>query len=519
MRILPWVFVVFFGSLLLSGNSLYANGETLYAPLRNKLRYLLPDESAAVFFSGIDMPVWNTPEGSHFYRMTGVNAPNCILILLPKKVLFKGNQVQEILFVLPQGQWNAFWTGPEHNDAYYSQLSGIQTIASLDELPMFLDDLIRNQWASRFLFTQYPAYFPHAAFHESYEKALGNMRIKLKLPFAWTAQLDYLYQEIQKTPAASFDVIRKKAAGYLSYYPEIKNDLLIHDFAKVSSASDFVRLKSEAQQLRGNITLLPSLMEQLREKRMPEELELLKASARQTVRYMDEWIRAVQPDIISHKLQAAWPILHGQTCMPYAVSHGVSALYADGQHLSGKLITGELVRLSGGIRVSGYGVVYERTIPASGKYTQEQKNLVNALLKAQDLAMKMIRPGVRNSEIHEVMQNSLASSLKELGLLKQTSDIHKFVFRQMVSHNAISEFESDPDYPLEAGAVLNLSPAVFIFPTTSVPKAYAGLAVAVSDAVVVSSTGADFLDHTLARTTGELELRTAEPSILDPILK
>jgi Xaa-Pro aminopeptidase len=183
------------------------------------------------------------------------------------------------------------------------------------------------------------------------------------------------------------------------------------------------------------------------------------------------------------------------------------------------LITGELVRLSGGIRVSGYGVVYERTIPASGKYTQEQKNLVNALLKAQDLAMKMIRPGVRNSEIHEVMQNSLASSLKELGLLKQTSDIHKFVFRQMVSHNAISEFESDPDYPLEAGAVLNLSPAVFIFPTTSVPKAYAGLAVAVSDAVVVSSTGADFLDHTLARTTGELELRTAEPSILDPILK
>lgn len=519
MRILPWVFLVVTGFCIATLTSAYASGETLYQPLRNKLRYLLPEESAAVFFSGITQPVWDSPEGSHFYRMTGLNDANCILIILPQKVLFKGEQVQEVLFVVPEGQWNAYWSGPVKDFNYFKGISGVQTIAPIDELPLFVDELLRNRWISHFLFTQYPAYAPRDVFHEAYEKALGNIRTRLKLPFAWTPQLDYLYQEIQKTAPANFDIIRKKANAYLSYYPEIKSDSLIFSFAQVTSAASFAKLKADAENMRGNITRLPALMEQLREKRTPEELELLKTSARQSARYMDEWIRAVQPEIYCDKLQAAWPILHGQSAMPYHALYGNSALYSQPFITQGKIAAGDLVRLSGGVRVSGYGVIYERTVPASGKYSQEQRNLLNAVIKAQDAAMKMIRPGVRNSEIHEVMKTSLFNSLKELGIVKQATDLQKYLLRQLIHHNALSEHERDPDYPLEAGAVLQLSPAIFVYPSSSAPKAYAGMAVGVSDAVVVSSTGADFLDHTLARTPGELELRVSEPSVLDAILK
>jgi len=501
-------------------NGLCAQGldEELYHPTRNKLRYLLPDHSAAVFFSGETLPVWDSPEGTDFFRLTGINKNFQVLIVLPKKISFKGQQINEILFIPQAGQWPGYWSGPEIDSKEFTKASGIQYIASLDEFPQFVEDVLRNNWVDIFLFSHYPVPQAGSPFNTAYEKALGSLRVRLHLPYAYSRHIEVLYQDVIRTTSVNYELVAQRALNYLNYYPELRQDSMIQALANMRSATTFSKIKAEIENVKADITSLPKLLSQLREKKVPAELSLLKTSALQTARAMDEWIRAVAPDVSVNKLEATWPVLHGKASKPWSVLAGASCLYPHSEKQVLKLNSGELVRMQAGIRISGMGVSYMRTVPVSGKFSTEQRNILNMVLKAQESGLKALRPGIRLSEVNEIMRKSIASSLKEAGLLKSDTDLNQFIMHSCIRHATLSVFESDSDAPLEAGAVLNLMPAIYIYPKAPVSAAYHGIAIAVSDPVVLSSTGAEFLELSLPRTPAELESRVREPSILDSLV-
>ena len=59
-----------------------------------------------------------------------------------------------------------------------------------------------------------------------------------------------------------------------------------------------------------------------------------------------------------------------------------------------------------------------RTIPVSGKYTAKQKDVYQIVLKTQEEAIKAIKPGVPFRKIHLSAALTVASGLKDLGLMK-----------------------------------------------------------------------------------------------------
>jgi Xaa-Pro aminopeptidase len=59
-----------------------------------------------------------------------------------------------------------------------------------------------------------------------------------------------------------------------------------------------------------------------------------------------------------------------------------------------------------------------RTFPVSGKFTDRQRDLYRIVLDAQQKALAAIKPGVPHREIHLLAARTLASGLKELGLMK-----------------------------------------------------------------------------------------------------
>ncbi len=59
-----------------------------------------------------------------------------------------------------------------------------------------------------------------------------------------------------------------------------------------------------------------------------------------------------------------------------------------------------------------------RTFPVSGKFTDRQKELYSIVLDAQQKALQAIRPGVPHRDVHLLACRTLASGLKELGLMK-----------------------------------------------------------------------------------------------------
>jgi Xaa-Pro aminopeptidase len=58
-----------------------------------------------------------------------------------------------------------------------------------------------------------------------------------------------------------------------------------------------------------------------------------------------------------------------------------------------------------------------RTIPVGGKFTLQQKEVYEIVLRAQESAIRSIKPGIKYRDIHLQTAKVIASDLKELGLM------------------------------------------------------------------------------------------------------
>jgi Xaa-Pro aminopeptidase len=63
-----------------------------------------------------------------------------------------------------------------------------------------------------------------------------------------------------------------------------------------------------------------------------------------------------------------------------------------------------------------------RTVPVGGKFNQRQKDIYEIVLKANMDTIKAVKPGVYYKEIHLLAARTIASGLKDLGLIKGNVD-------------------------------------------------------------------------------------------------
>ena len=63
-----------------------------------------------------------------------------------------------------------------------------------------------------------------------------------------------------------------------------------------------------------------------------------------------------------------------------------------------------------------------RTIPVGGKFSTQQKEIYEIVLKANTEALLAAKPGVSHRDVHFLACNIIASGLKELGLMKGDTD-------------------------------------------------------------------------------------------------
>jgi Xaa-Pro aminopeptidase len=82
-----------------------------------------------------------------------------------------------------------------------------------------------------------------------------------------------------------------------------------------------------------------------------------------------------------------------------------------------------------------------RTVPVGGKFNQRQKDVYEIVLKGQETAIRSIKPGVMYKEIHLKTARTMASGLKDLGLMKGDIDqavaqgAHAMFFPHGLGHN------------------------------------------------------------------------------------
>ena len=213
---------------------------------------------------------------------------------------------------------------------------------------------------------------------------------------------------------------------------------------------------------------------------------------------------------------------------------------------------------SGAAANSGYASDITRTAPVGGKFTEKQKPIYEAVLKAEVNAIKACKPGVPYRDIHLQAARSMTSDMKALGLMKGDVDeavaagAHAIFFPHGLGHMMgldVHDMEGLGEdlvgydasvrrsdqfglkwlrlaRPLEPGFVLTVEPGIYFIPTLIDQwkaegrhkdfinyekfEAYKGLGgVRIEDDVLVTRDGHRVLGKPIPKSVSEVEAITA----------
>ena len=212
-----------------------------------------------------------------------------------------------------------------------------------------------------------------------------------------------------------------------------------------------------------------------------------------------------------------------QVAYPSIVGSGSNTCILHYTENNRKLKSGDLVLIDAGCDYQGYAADITRTFPVSGRFTDEQKALYEIVLKAQEAAIDLIKPGVTWNEPHDVTVRIITEGLVSLGLLKGKVDrlIKESAYLPFYMHKAGHWLGMDVhdvgDYKIkgewrafEPGMVLTVEPGIYIKEgLPNVPKKWQGIGIRIEDDVYVTASGCHVLTQAVPKTINAIESLTS----------
>lgn len=235
-----------------------------------------------------------------------------------------------------------------------------------------------------------------------------------------------------------------------------------------------------------------ALMPRLRMVKEPRELEQIRLAMAATQRGHLAAMRQVRPgwterrlkDLIESEFRAG-----GGQGLAYEsiVGSGRNAASLHYIEAVGPIHAGDLILIDAAASVGGYATDVTRTIPASGKFTAEQRTAYELVLAAQEAAMAKLKAGVYFEEISEAAKD----------VFRRAGRIDDFYHG--LSHPVGLDVHDPGDLtkPLPEGAVLTIEPGLYV--------QSAGYGIRIEDDFLITRSGYERLSAGVPRTVKEIE--------------
>jgi len=203
---------------------------------------------------------------------------------------------------------------------------------------------------------------------------------------------------------------------------------------------------------------------------------------------------------------------------------GPHACYLHWTRNDGAVKPGDLILIDAGVEIDSlYTADITRTLPVSGRFTDVQRRVYEAVREAADAAFEAARPGVPFRRVHEAAMEVIAARVAEWGLLPvsaeealdaDTGGQHRRYMVHGTSHHLgidvhdCAQARRDMYYDglLEPGMVFTIEPGLYFqIDDLTVPEEYRGIGVRIEDDIVMTSDGPVNLSADIPRTADEIE--------------
>jgi len=272
------------------------------------------------------------------------------------------------------------------------------------------------------------------------------------------------------------------------------------------------------------IQALEPLVHEMRLIKSKYEIGLMKKSAKISVDAHKRIFENCKPGVFEYQIEA--DIIH--EFGKHGAVPAYTSIVASGQNACtlhyisnrDKMKSGQLLLTDAGCENEMYAADITRTIPVSGEYSKEQKEIYELVLGVQKNAINSIKPGQTFEGLQSDAIKGLTKGLKKLGLLKGRvdqlikSEAYKDFYMHGIGHWLGMDVHDVGSYmdqkgksrKFENGMVLTIEPGIYISKKNkNVPTEYRGIGIRIEDDVLVTKSGCDVLTKALPKEIGEIE--------------
>ncbi|GGD81620.1 aminopeptidase P family protein [Planktosalinus lacus] len=241
------------------------------------------------------------------------------------------------------------------------------------------------------------------------------------------------------------------------------------------------------------------ILQRLRSIKDPIEIKLMQKACDITEKGFRRILNFVKPGVMEYNLEAEFmhEFLNNRSrgfAYTPIIASGNNANVLHYIENNQECKAGDLILLDVGAEYANYSSDMSRTIPVSGKFTQRQKEVYNAVNRVKNEATKLLVPGALWKEYHEEVGKLMTSELLGLGLLDKADvqnenpdwPAYKKYFMHGTSHHIGLDTH---DYgilwePIQPNMVFTVEPGIYI------PQE--GFGIRLEDDVVVQEKGEPF---------------------------
>ena len=184
-------------------------------------------------------------------------------------------------------------------------------------------------------------------------------------------------------------------------------------------------LKYEEVDRNASMPLIRAVVSQRSVKDSYEIQEMDTAMADITREAYIQAIRQIKPGAYEYQVAGAFEgaVLSKNSRLAYPIICSVKGETLHNHYYGHELKKGELLLMDAGAESPGrYANDISRTYPVGGKFSAQQKEIYQIVLKSQLEAIQAIKPGKPFADVHMTAARVIATGLKEIGLMKGDTD-------------------------------------------------------------------------------------------------
>jgi Xaa-Pro aminopeptidase len=233
-------------------------------------------------------------------------------------------------------------------------------------------------------------------------------------------------------------------------------------------------------------------LETMRMVKSDEEVAAIERALQITYEGITELLAEVRPGIAEYQLDGILEDSFKRQGAQYMafdpiIGSGEETTVLHYQKRNRTLESGELLMMDVGAEWDHYAADITRTVPVDGRFSEEQAQIYDIVLKAQQAAISAVKPGITIRDIDEIARN----------IIREAGYIDEFIHG--ISHHLGLDVHdvANSSLPLQPGMVITVEPGIYL------PDKKIG--VRIEDDVLVTKTGCRIISNQIPRERKDIE--------------